>query len=98
MWSVLELEETVLWLPHLKWDWAWATCRKEFEPFRPLPLYPNFIKRLLVLMVCLKNELLLQGEDVLLVGDFTGNWKDPIKATHKGGSRYEVEIRLTKGK
>lgn len=57
-----------------------------------------FIKRLLVLIVCLKNELLLQGEDVLLVGDFTGNWKDPIKATHKGGSRYEVEIRLTQGK
>ncbi|XP_006470325.2 phosphoglucan phosphatase LSF1, chloroplastic isoform X2 [Citrus sinensis] len=39
-----------------------------------------------------------EGEDVLLVGDFTGNWKDPIKATHKGGSRYEVEIRLTQGK
>lgn len=39
-----------------------------------------------------------EGEDVSLVGDFTGNWKDPIKATHKGGSRYEVEIRLTQGK
>lgn len=39
-----------------------------------------------------------EGEDVSLVGDFTGNWKEPIKATHKGGSRYEVEIRLTQGK
>ena len=40
----------------------------------------------------------LQGEDVNLVGDFTGNWKEPIKAIHKGGSRYEVEVRLSQGK
>ncbi|KAK8290299.1 hypothetical protein V6Z11_D07G249100 [Gossypium hirsutum] len=39
-----------------------------------------------------------EGEDVCLVGDFTGNWKEPIKATHKGGARYEVEIRLPQGK
>ncbi|XP_038702732.1 phosphoglucan phosphatase LSF1, chloroplastic-like isoform X2 [Tripterygium wilfordii] len=39
-----------------------------------------------------------EGEDVFLVGDFTGNWKDPVKATHKGGSRYEVEMRLAQGK
>ncbi|KAE8691642.1 Small nuclear ribonucleoprotein family protein [Hibiscus syriacus] len=37
------------------------------------------------------------NEDVSLVGDFTGNWKDPIKATHKGGARCEVEIRLPQG-
>ncbi|KAK4417771.1 Phosphoglucan phosphatase LSF1, chloroplastic [Sesamum alatum] len=39
-----------------------------------------------------------EGEDVCLVGDFTGNWKEPIKAVHKGGPRYEVEIRLPQGK
>lgn len=39
-----------------------------------------------------------EGEDVNLVGDFTGNWKEPIRADHKGGPRYEVEIRLPQGK
>ncbi|XP_041004986.1 phosphoglucan phosphatase LSF1, chloroplastic isoform X2 [Juglans microcarpa x Juglans regia] len=39
-----------------------------------------------------------EGEDVNLVGDFTGNWKEPIKAIHKGGPRYEVEVRLPQGK
>ncbi|KAL2927068.1 Phosphoglucan phosphatase LSF1 chloroplastic [Bienertia sinuspersici] len=39
-----------------------------------------------------------EGEDVCLVGDFTGNWKDPIKAVHKGGPRYEIEVRLPHGK
>ncbi|KFK37617.1 hypothetical protein AALP_AA3G006400 [Arabis alpina] len=39
-----------------------------------------------------------EGEDVLLVGDFTGNWKEPIKATHKGGPRFETEVRLSQGK
>ncbi|KAL0344000.1 UNVERIFIED_CONTAM: Phosphoglucan phosphatase LSF1, chloroplastic [Sesamum angustifolium] len=39
-----------------------------------------------------------EGEDVCLVGDFTGNWKEPIKAVHKGGPRYEVEVRLPQGK
>uniref|UniRef100_A0A1J3ITA6 Phosphoglucan phosphatase LSF1, chloroplastic n=1 Tax=Noccaea caerulescens TaxID=107243 RepID=A0A1J3ITA6_NOCCA len=39
-----------------------------------------------------------EGEDVLLVGDFTGNWKEPIKATHKGGPRFETQVRLSQGK
>ncbi|CAI9780629.1 unnamed protein product [Fraxinus pennsylvanica] len=39
-----------------------------------------------------------EGEDVYLVGDFTGNWKEPIKAIHIGGPRYEVEVRLSQGK
>ncbi|XVE83966.1 hypothetical protein DITRI_Ditri16bG0131200 [Diplodiscus trichospermus] len=39
-----------------------------------------------------------EGEDVCLVGDFTGNWKEPMKATYKGGGRYEVDIRLPQGK
>ncbi|KAF7130726.1 hypothetical protein RHSIM_Rhsim10G0021100 [Rhododendron simsii] len=39
-----------------------------------------------------------EGEEVYLVGDFTGNWKDPMKAVHKGGPRYEVEVRLSQGK
>ncbi|EEE68601.1 hypothetical protein OsJ_27133 [Oryza sativa Japonica Group] len=39
-----------------------------------------------------------EGEDVELVGDFTSNWKDKVKCDHKGGSRYEAEIRLRHGK
>eukprot|EP00257_Ricinus_communis_P019224 XP_015578149.1 phosphoglucan phosphatase LSF1, chloroplastic [Ricinus communis] len=39
-----------------------------------------------------------EGEDVSLVGDFTGNWKEPMKASHMGGPRYEVEVRLPQGK
>ncbi|MCD7473596.1 Phosphoglucan phosphatase lsf1, chloroplastic [Datura stramonium] len=39
-----------------------------------------------------------EGEDVYLVGDFTGNWKEPIKAVHKGGPRFEAEVRLSQGK
>ncbi|XP_068336942.1 phosphoglucan phosphatase LSF1, chloroplastic-like [Pyrus communis] len=39
-----------------------------------------------------------EGEDVTLVGDFTANWKEPIRATHKGGSRWEAEVRLSQGK
>ncbi|EPS70532.1 hypothetical protein M569_04230, partial [Genlisea aurea] len=40
----------------------------------------------------------VEGEDVCLVGDFTDNWKDPVKAIHKGGPRYEAEVRLSQGK
>lgn len=39
-----------------------------------------------------------EGEDVNLVGDFTGNWKEPLKAKHRGGSRHEVEVKLPQGK
>ncbi|KAL6901007.1 hypothetical protein ACP4OV_005683 [Aristida adscensionis] len=39
-----------------------------------------------------------EGEDVELVGDFTSNWKDKVKCSHKGGSRYEAEVRLRHGK
>lgn len=39
-----------------------------------------------------------EGEDVNLVGDFTNNWKEPIRANHKGGSRWEAEVRLSQGK
>ncbi|KAK4272102.1 hypothetical protein QN277_020701 [Acacia crassicarpa] len=39
-----------------------------------------------------------EGKDVTLVGDFTGNWKEPIKAMHKGGMRYEAEVKLPQGK
>uniref|UniRef100_A0A9I9CXR6 Phosphoglucan phosphatase LSF1, chloroplastic n=2 Tax=Cucumis melo TaxID=3656 RepID=A0A9I9CXR6_CUCME len=39
-----------------------------------------------------------EGEDVNLVGDFTGNWKEPVKASHKGGPRYEAEMKLPQGK
>ncbi|KAJ9135319.1 hypothetical protein P3X46_032520 [Hevea brasiliensis] len=39
-----------------------------------------------------------EGEDVSLVGDFTGSWKEPMKASHMGGPRYEVEVRLPQGK
>ncbi|BAT84674.1 Phosphoglucan phosphatase [Vigna angularis] len=39
-----------------------------------------------------------EGEDVTLVGDFTGNWKEPLKAKFQGGSRHEVEVKLPQGK
>ncbi|VFQ91897.1 unnamed protein product [Cuscuta campestris] len=39
-----------------------------------------------------------EGEDVYLVGDFTGNWKEPIKAVHKAGPRFETDVRLSHGK
>ncbi|KAM0958097.1 hypothetical protein EV1_023190 [Malus domestica] len=39
-----------------------------------------------------------EGEDVTLVGDFTANWKEPIRANYKGGSRWEAEVRLSQGK
>ncbi|KAM3394784.1 phosphoglucan phosphatase LSF1, chloroplastic isoform X1 [Capsicum galapagoense] len=39
-----------------------------------------------------------EGEDVYLIGDFTANWKEPIKAVHKGGPRFEAEVRLSQGK
>ncbi|XP_030484234.2 phosphoglucan phosphatase LSF1, chloroplastic isoform X1 [Cannabis sativa] len=39
-----------------------------------------------------------EGEEVNLVGDFTGNWKEPVPAHHKGGPRFEVEIKLQQGK
>jgi hypothetical protein len=54
-------------------------------------------KVLMVLLLC-PFVSALQGEDVNLVGDFTGNWKEPIKAIHKGGPRYEAEVRLSQGK
>lgn len=39
-----------------------------------------------------------EGEEVLLIGDFTNNWKDKIPLTYKGGTRYEAEVRLRHGK
>ncbi|CAL9135186.1 Dual specificity phosphatase, catalytic domain [Musa troglodytarum] len=39
-----------------------------------------------------------EGDEVFLVGDFTNNWKEPIKAVHKGGSKFEAELRLRHGK
>lgn len=39
-----------------------------------------------------------EGEDVYLVGDFTGNWKEPIKAVNQGGPRFEADVRLPQGK
>lgn len=39
-----------------------------------------------------------EGEEVHLIGDFTGNWKESIKLVHKGGSKYEAELRLRHGK
>lgn len=41
---------------------------------------------------------MFQGEEVHLVGDFTGNWKESVRLAHKGGSRYEADMRLRHGK
>lgn len=50
------------------------------------------------LLLSISYDFFKQGEDVYLVGDFTGNWKEPIKAVHKGGPRFEAEVRLSQGK
>eukprot|EP00250_Pteridium_aquilinum_P014980 c22313_g2_i1 orf=278-2104(-) len=39
-----------------------------------------------------------EGEEVLLVGDFRGEWNEPIKAVHAGGPKYIVDLRLPQGK
>ncbi|CAA6671457.1 unnamed protein product [Spirodela intermedia] len=39
-----------------------------------------------------------EGEEVHLIGDFTGNWKESVRLAHKGGLRYEADIRLRHGK
>ncbi|MCO5603432.1 hypothetical protein L7F22_057582 [Adiantum nelumboides] len=39
-----------------------------------------------------------EGEEVLLVGDFKGEWNEPIKAVHAGGPKYIVDLRLSQGK
>lgn len=39
-----------------------------------------------------------EGENVELIRGFAGNWKEPVKAIHKGGPQYEPEVRLAKGK
>ncbi|KAI5078415.1 hypothetical protein GOP47_0006086 [Adiantum capillus-veneris] len=39
-----------------------------------------------------------EGEEVLLVGDFKGEWNEPIKAVHAGGPKYIVDLRLPQGK
>ncbi|CAH9088107.1 unnamed protein product [Cuscuta epithymum] len=39
-----------------------------------------------------------EGEEVYLVGDFTENWKGPVKAVHRGGPRFEADVRLSQGK
>ncbi|KAK8933405.1 hypothetical protein KSP39_PZI015553 [Platanthera zijinensis] len=39
-----------------------------------------------------------EGEEVFLVGSFTGNWKEPIKMVHKRGPIYEAKVRLRHGK
>ncbi|KAM0938120.1 putative Dual specificity protein phosphatase [Dioscorea sansibarensis] len=39
-----------------------------------------------------------EGDEVQLIGDFTGNWKDSIKLIHKGGPKFETELRLRHGK
>lgn len=39
-----------------------------------------------------------EGEDVKLVGDFTADWTEPVRVVHKGGSRYEAELKLSHGR
>nr|XP_025658955.1 phosphoglucan phosphatase LSF1, chloroplastic isoform X3 [Arachis hypogaea] len=38
-----------------------------------------------------------EEDDVTLVGDFTANWKEPLKAVYQG-ARHEVEVKLPQGK
>lgn len=73
-------------------EWTRGNCRISLRIFT----------NLLVILFMMKNMLTffgpVQGEDVNLVGDFTGNWKEPVKASHKGGPRYEAEMKLPQGK
>ncbi|XP_078429203.1 phosphoglucan phosphatase LSF1, chloroplastic [Wolffia australiana] len=39
-----------------------------------------------------------EGEEVHLVGDFTANWKESVRLGHKGGPRFEADVRLRHGK
>lgn len=39
-----------------------------------------------------------QGEEVSLVGDFTGDWTQPVRLVHKGGPRYEAELKISHGR
>lgn len=39
-----------------------------------------------------------EGEEVQLVGDFKGNWNEPIKAVHVTGPKYAIDLRLPQGK
>ncbi|KAF2316338.1 hypothetical protein GH714_041679 [Hevea brasiliensis] len=39
-----------------------------------------------------------EGENVSLVGDVTGSWEEPMKASRFGGPRYEIKVRLPQGK
>lgn len=39
-----------------------------------------------------------EGEEVLLAGDFKGEWNEPIKAVHASGPKYIVDLRLPQGK
>lgn len=44
------------------------------------------------------DSLSVQGEEVLLVGDFLGGWNEPTKAVHASGPKYTVDLRLPQGK
>jgi hypothetical protein len=44
------------------------------------------------------SSMSLQGEEVLLVGEFKGGWNEPIKAVHASGPKYTVDLRLPQGK
>ncbi|KAG0561368.1 hypothetical protein KC19_9G059400 [Ceratodon purpureus] len=39
-----------------------------------------------------------QGEEVLVVGEFTSEWTKPIKANHVSGTKYTVNLRLPQGR
>eukprot|EP00252_Welwitschia_mirabilis_P019533 TRINITY_DN4539_c0_g1_i2.p1 TRINITY_DN4539_c0_g1~~TRINITY_DN4539_c0_g1_i2.p1 ORF type:complete len:614 (+),score=116.43 TRINITY_DN4539_c0_g1_i2:112-1953(+) len=39
-----------------------------------------------------------EGEEVIVVGDFKGDWNELIRAVHAGGQKYVVDLRLPQGK
>jgi hypothetical protein len=41
---------------------------------------------------------MVQGEEVLVVGEFTADWTQPIKANHVSGTKYAVNLQLPQGK
>lgn len=58
-------------------------------------IFNDYVTVMIIFFLLIRATL--QGENVELIGDFS-NWKEPIKATHKGGPRYEAEVRLAQGK
>jgi hypothetical protein len=64
------------------------------------PSSQHWKKTLITIGLRVSPKLLqmVQGEEVLVVGEFTADWTQPIKANHVSGTKYAVNLRLPQGK